>query len=117
MKKNMDENDDKIINWLSSLTSIEHQLFNKNRLIILSLLYALGPLTQGELREKCQLTWGSFSGHIDILEKLALIHQFSVPTLKGVRKRIDITKKGIISYNLLLENLSKFLEKMSSKNI
>ncbi len=73
-------------------------------MLIISLHVAIGPLTQGDLLKKYQLTWGALTAHIKQLQKAEFIEQRHVITLKGPRALVDVTQNGIqIFYNTLAQ--------------
>ena len=98
--------------WVNNFREIDPVLFNANRLLIISLLVALGPLTQGDLQKKCQLTWGALTAHLKQLQKAQYIEQKHVITLKGPRALVDITQSGIQVYYNTLAQLKAFVGKI-----
>lgn len=98
--------------WVNNFREIDPVLFHAKRLLIISLLVALGPLTQGDLLKKCQLTWGALTAHIKQLQKAHYIEQRHVITLKGPRALVDITPNGIQVYNNTLAQLKEFVGKI-----
>jgi DNA-binding MarR family transcriptional regulator len=91
------------------IKELDHVVFHPKRLLMMSFLIAIGPLTQGELKKKCELTWGEITAHLKQLEKAKFIEQTHIPTLKGPRAVVNITEKGIDIYNLTLNKLKEFL--------
>jgi DNA-binding MarR family transcriptional regulator len=75
----------------------------------MSFLIAIGPLTQGDLKKKCELTWGELTAHLKQLEKAEYIDQTHIPTLKGPRAVVNVTEAGIEIYNQTLNKLKEFL--------
>ena len=100
--------------WVNNFREIDPVLFNANRLLIISLLVALGPLTQGDLQKKCQLTWGALTAHLKQLQKAQYIEQKHVITLKGPRALVDITQSGIQVYYNTLDKMKDFVRKMET---
>ncbi|MFX0185207.1 MAG: transcriptional regulator [Candidatus Hodarchaeota archaeon] len=98
--------------WVNNFRGIDPVLFNAKRLLIISLLVALGPLTQGDLQKKCQLTWGALTAHLKQLQKAQYIEQRHVITLKGPRALVDITQNGIQVYHNTLAQLKAFVSKL-----
>ena len=98
--------------WVNNFREIDPVLFNAKRLLIISLLVALGPLTQGDLQKKCQLTWGALTAHVKQLQKAQYIEQRHVITLKGPRALVDITQSGIQVYYNTLDKMKAFVGKM-----
>jgi DNA-binding MarR family transcriptional regulator len=101
-----------VTDWVNNFREIDPVIFNAKRLLIISLLVALGPLTQGDLQKKCQLTWGALTAHIKQLQKAQYIEQRHVITLKGPRALVDITQSGIQVYYNTLEKMKDFVRKM-----
>ena len=91
------------------LHGINELLFNTKRLIILSLLIATGPQTQGNLRIKGNLTWSEITAHLKRLEKANYIKQRDVISREGPRVLVEITKTGIEAYNSTLIHLKDFI--------
>ncbi|PWI46869.1 hypothetical protein CEE45_14635 [Candidatus Heimdallarchaeota archaeon B3_Heim] len=85
-------------------------IFHPKRLMIMSLLIAIGPMTQGQLRKKCSLTWGSIPTHLGRLEKAEYITQRDVITRKGPRVLVNVTSKGANNYKETLSNIKHFLK-------
>ena len=100
--------------WVNDFREIDPVLFNAKRLLIISLLVAIGPLTQGDLLKKCQLTWGALTAHIKQLEKAQYIEQRHVITLKGPRALVDITQTGIQVYYDTLAQLKELVGKIDN---
>ncbi|MFX0173565.1 MAG: transcriptional regulator [Candidatus Hodarchaeota archaeon] len=98
--------------WVNNFREIDPVLFNATRLLIISLLVAIGPLTQGDLLKKCQLTWGALTAHIKQLQKSEYIEQRHIITLKGPRVLVDITQKGLVVYSETLAQLRQFIGKI-----
>ncbi|WP_455463208.1 transcriptional regulator [Candidatus Hodarchaeum mangrovi] len=94
---------------LDALKNIDPLLFHTKRLIILSLLIAIGPLTQGNLRKKGQLTWGTLTAHLKQLERVGYIQQKDVISIYGPRVLVNITEKGLKTYNNTLLQLKEFI--------
>ena len=88
-------------------------IFHPKRLMIMSLLIAIGPMTQGQLRKKCNLSWGSIPSHLERLEKANYIVQRDVITRKGPRVLVKVTSKGLDNYKETLSNLKHFLKEVS----
>ena len=76
----------------------------------MSFLISIGPLTQGELKKKYELTWGELTAHLKQLEKTKYMEQNHIPTLKGPRAVVNVTHNGIEIYNVTLNKLKEFLK-------
>jgi DNA-binding MarR family transcriptional regulator len=99
-----------VTDWVPyAIDEIDPILFHPKRLLIMSLLIAIGPMTQGELLKKCQLTWGAITAHIKQLEKVEYINQKHILTLKGPRVLVDVTRRGLSVYNETLVQLKQFV--------
>lgn len=85
-------------------------IFHPKRLMIMSLLIAIGPMTTGQLRKKCNITWGSIPSHLKRLEKAGYITQRDIITRKGPRVLVDVTSKGTSNYKKTMINFQHFLE-------
>ncbi len=101
--------------WVNNFREIDPVLFHAKRLLIISLLVAIGPLTQGALLKKCQLTWGALTAHIKQLQKAEFIEQKHIITLKGPRALVDVTQKGIQIYHNTLTQLKEVVGKIEEK--
>ncbi|MFW9994894.1 MAG: transcriptional regulator [Candidatus Odinarchaeota archaeon] len=101
--------------WVSNIRDIDPVMFHPKRLIILSLLVAIGPMTQGDLQKKCQLTWGAITAHIKQLQKEKYIEQRHILTLKGPRMLVDVTSRGLEVYLETLAQLKQFVGKAENR--
>jgi DNA-binding MarR family transcriptional regulator len=91
------------------IKELDQVVFHPKRLLIMSFLIAIGPLAQGDLKKKCELTWGELTAHLKQLEKAKYIGQRHIPTLKGPRAVVNVTETGNDIYNLTLNKLKEFL--------
>ena len=80
----------------------------------MSLLLAIGPISQGDLRQKCNLTWGSLTSHLQKLEEIGYITQQRSLTLKGARILVEVTREGTKNYKVTLTRFQNLVKK--SKN-
>lgn len=103
--------------WATNIKEIDKILFNPKRLLIMSLLIAVGPITQGEIQKKCQFSWGAITAHINQLEKANYIKQGHQLTLKGPRVQVLVTEKGIEAYRDTLQKLKKFVGDIEEKKL
>ena len=97
---------------INGIKKVDPLIFHPKRLMIMSLLIAVGPMTQGQLRKKCTLTWGSITTHLERLEREEYISQRDVITRKGPRVLVDVTSKGTESYKQALFHFQQFLQEM-----
>ena len=95
---------------INGIKKTDPLIFHPKRLMIMSLLIAIGPMTQGQLRKKCNLTWGSIPSHLERLEKAEYITQRDVITRKGPRVLVTVTTKGANNYKETLDNIKYFLK-------
>ncbi|MHA1977490.1 MAG: transcriptional regulator [Candidatus Hodarchaeales archaeon] len=95
---------------INGIKKADPLIFHPKRLMIMSLLIAIGPMTQGQLRKKCNLTWGSIPTHLERLEKAEYISQRDVITRKGPRVLVKVTSKGANNYKETLSNIQQFLK-------
>jgi predicted transcriptional regulator len=104
-----------VTDWVNTIGEIDPTLFHTKRLLIISLLVAIGPLTQGDIQKKCKLTWGALTAHIKQLQRVEYISQRHIVTRKGPRVLVDVTKVGIQVYYNTLAQLKEFVGKLESK--
>ena len=97
---------------IDGIKKADQLIFHPKRLMIMSLLIAIGPMTQGQLRKKCNLTWGSIPSHLERLEKAEYITQQDVITRKGPRVLVKVTSKGADNYKETLSNIKQFLTRI-----
>ncbi|MHA1945266.1 MAG: transcriptional regulator [Candidatus Hodarchaeales archaeon] len=97
---------------INGIKKTDPLIFHPKRLMIMSLLIAIGPMTQGQLRKKCNLTWGSIPSHLERLEKAEYITQRDVITRKGPRVLVNVTTKGANNYKETLINIKSFLKEI-----
>jgi DNA-binding MarR family transcriptional regulator len=101
-----------VTGWINGIKQADPLIFHPKRLLIMSLLIAIGPMSQGDLRKKCNITWGSITTHLNRLQEGKCVNQRTVITLKGPRVLVDITAKGISKYKKTLAEFHQFLERM-----
>lgn len=101
--------------WVNDIGEIDPILFHTKRLLIISLLVAIGPLTQGDMQKKCKLTWGALTAHIKQLQKVEYINQKHIITRKGPRVLVEVTKTGIQVYYNTLAQLKELVGKFEGK--
>ena len=94
---------------INGIKKADPLIFHPKRLMIMSLLIAIGPMTQGQLRKKCNITWGSIPSHLKRLENAGYITQRDVITRKGPRILVVVTSKGAYNYKKTLVNFQQFL--------
>jgi len=99
---------------INGIKKTDPLIFHPKRLMIMSLLIAIGPMTQGQLRKKCNITWGSITTHLERLEREEYIIQRDVITRKGPRVLVKVTSKGILKYEITMVNFQQFLKGIKS---
>jgi len=85
-------------------------LMNSKRFMIVTILYALGPQTMGELRSMLGLTWGDIDSKLRSLEERGYVRMRKIFTLAGPRTLIELTERGAREYEELCEKLRSILE-------
>ena len=98
--------------WVDGIKQADPLIFHPKRLLIMSLLIAIGPMAQGDLKKKCKITWGVITNHLERLTKAGYITQKSVVTLKGTRVEVKVTLKGLNIYKETLANFQSFIDEM-----
>lgn len=97
--------------WVKEIKQVDPIIFHPKRILIMSLLLAIGPISQGDLRQKCNLTWGSLTSHLQTLEQEGYIIQQRSLTLQGARILVEVTNEGIIKYKATLISFQDLLMK------
>ena len=100
--------------WINGIKQADPLIFHPKRLLIMSLLIAIGPMSQGDLRKKCNITWGSITTHLNRLQEGEYVNQRTGITLKGPGVLVDITSNGISKYKKTLAEFQQFLGRMES---
>jgi DNA-binding MarR family transcriptional regulator len=89
-------------------------IFHPKRLLVMSLLIAIGPMTQGQLKKKCDISWGSIPSHLKRLEQAGYITQRDIITRKGPRVLVNVTTKGTHNYKKTLTHFQQFLKEINT---
>ena len=97
--------------WVNEIKQVDPLIFHPKRVIIMSLLLAIGPISQGDLRQKCNLTWGSLTAHLNSLEQAGYITQQRSLTLQGARILVEVTNEGVAQYKVTLAHFQDLLLK------
>jgi len=95
------------------LRQLDPVLMNPNRLLIVALLYLLGPRKESEVVKALGMSWGKFSTHAAMLEREGYVVRKRVFTRKGYRTFIRLTPEGRRKYRELVRALREFLEQAS----
>jgi len=93
------------------LKRLDPVLMNPNRLLIVALLYLLGPRKGSEIVKALGMSWGKFSTHIAMLEREGYVVRKRVFTRKGYRTFIRLTEEGRRRYRELIRALRDFLDR------
>lgn len=101
--------------WVDGIKQADQLIFHPKRLLIMSLLIAVGPMAQGDLKKKCRITWGAITNHLERLIKAGYITQKPVVTLKGTRVEVKVTLKGLKIYKETLANFQNFIDEMGKE--
>ena len=91
------------------LKRLDPVLMNPNRLLIMALLYLLGPKKESEVVRALGMSWGKFSTHIAMLEREGYVVRKRVLTRKGYRTFVKLTPEGREAYRRLVRALREFL--------
>ena len=80
-------------------------LMNYKRFMIMTLLYALGPRTVGELKRALGLSWGDIDSKLRSLEERGYVITRKILTLSGPRTLVELTEEGVREYERLSREL------------
>ncbi|RLI88920.1 MAG: transcriptional regulator [Candidatus Altiarchaeales archaeon] len=94
------------------LRQLDSVLMNPNRLLIVALLYLLGPKKESEVVKALGMSWGKFSTHAAMLEREGYVVRKKVFTRKGYRTFIKLTPEGREAYRRLVRALREFLSQV-----
>lgn len=89
--------------------SLNPDLFNRKRLMIMTLLYVSGPKVESDLFAALGLSWGDLDSNLRRLKDKGYIDSRKVLRLKGPRTVVFITRKGAAEYRQLVGNLRRVL--------
>ncbi|MEM2823889.1 MAG: MarR family winged helix-turn-helix transcriptional regulator [Thermofilaceae archaeon] len=96
------------------LHEVDLDLLNPKRFAIVSLLYAIGPMSLRELRRTLNLTWGDLDSNIRRLHEKGYVRLWrglgSGPRILEVKA--ELTEAGIREYEKLAQQLSAVLRKV-----
>lgn len=101
---------------LSSLNSLYKslELLDIKKFLIVSILYLLGKVYEGDLVKILGFSWGSLSTQLKMLMEKGFINLRKVLTLKGPRTLISLTDKGYKKYKEELEKVNILLRVLAS---
>lgn len=92
------------------LESVDSFLMNYKRFAIVTLLYALGPMTVSELKRALGFSWGDLDSKLRSLEERGCVSVKRVLTLLGPRTVVELTSEGARAYEELCEKLRRALD-------
>jgi DNA-binding MarR family transcriptional regulator len=104
-------------NYAGLLKEVDGDLLNPKRFMIVTLLYALGPMSLRELRRALGLTWGDLDSNVRRLAEKGYVKLWrglgSGPRVLEVK--IGLTELGEAEYEKLVAKLRKLLESVEKK--
>jgi DNA-binding MarR family transcriptional regulator len=104
-------------NYAGLLKEVDGDLLNPKRFMIVTLLYALGPMSLRELRRALGLTWGDLDSNVRRLAEKGYVKLWrglgSGPRVLEVK--IGLTELGEAEYEELVAKLRKLLESVEKK--
>ena len=104
-------------NYAGLLKEVDGDLLNPKRFMIVTLLYALGPMSLRELRRALGLTWGDLDSNVRRLAEKGYVKLWrglgSGPRVLEVK--IGLTELGEAEYEKLVARLRKPLESVEKK--
>jgi len=81
-----------------ALLELDALLGHPTRFAIVTVLYALGPMTVGDLARALRVSYGPLSTHLRKLEEGGYVELRKVLTLRGARTAVYLTEKGVKAY-------------------
>ncbi|RLE81128.1 MAG: transcriptional regulator [Thermoprotei archaeon] len=91
------------------LKSLNPELMNPKRFLIVTFLYLFGPKTMGEIVKALNLTWGDLDSNVRRLREKGYVEVRKIPTLRGPRTAVKLTDRGVKEYRKLVEDLRSLL--------
>ncbi len=100
------------------LRGVDGDLLNPKRFMIMTLLYALGPMSLRELRRALGLTWGDLDSNVRRLAEKGYVKLWrglgSGPRVLEVK--IALTERGEAEYEKLAARLRELLDSVDRKS-
>jgi len=100
------------------LRGVDGDLLNPNRSMIMTLLYALGPMSLRELRRALGLTWGDLDSNVRRLAEKGYVELWrglgSGPRVLEVK--VALTELGEAEYEKLVARLRALLESVEKRS-
>ena len=81
-----------------ALLELDALLGHPTRFAIVTVLYALGPMTVGDLARALRVSYGPLSTHLRKLEEEGYVELRKVLTLRGPRTAVYLTERGARAY-------------------
>lgn len=81
-----------------ALLELDALLGHPTRFAIVTVLYALGPMTVGDLAKALRVSYGPLSTHLKRLEEAGYVELRKVLTLGRPRTAVYLTEKGVKAY-------------------
>ncbi len=92
-----------------TLLELDTLLGHPTRFAIVTVLFALGPMTIGDLAKALRLSYGPLSTHLRRLEEAGYVEHKKVLTLKGPRTLVSLTPEGARAYVEHVEKLKSVI--------
>jgi len=90
---------------------LDGNIIHPKRLVIMTILFILREVTEGDLAKITGIDWGSLSTHLSRLEKSGYIERKKVITNRGLRTVVRITDIGYGTYKEEVEKLKSLIRK------
>jgi len=97
------------------LRDVDSDVLNLKKFLILTALYAVGSMTEGQLAKLLGLSWGSLYSCIKKLEELGLVRTRKVITDEGPRTLVELTDRGREVYLKVYRALRSLVEQTGSR--
>ncbi len=97
------------------LSELDPVLNHPTRFGVMTVLFAIGPQTVGDLVRILNVSYGPLSTHIRKLKEAGYVESRKVVTLKGPRTLLTITSEGIKAYVRHVEKLRKLVSTISTE--
>ncbi len=94
---------------------LDGDIVHPKRLLIMTVLFLMRELTEGEIARATGLGWGSLSTHLARLEARGLVERRKKITRKGIRTVVKITEKGYRAYVEEVEKLRRLIDSVSER--
>jgi len=100
---------------LAAAEGLDDELSNVTRLLVLSALYIVGPMYEGDLARLLGVSWGKLSTHLRRLEEAGYIRRRRVIGEDRPRVLVRATELGVARLLRHLEAASRLREAASRK--